>query len=67
MYVVGYSLPEEDIAFRSLVAAVVARWNEAVTVDVWNPDAEVGRRADRMFGAGRVTMHQTYASSFRFR
>ena len=66
VYIVGYSIPDEDTAFHSLVARVASRWDDRVTVHVWNPDPRVGERAERIFGRERVTLHEECAASFRF-
>jgi hypothetical protein len=67
VYVIGYSMPEEDMAFRSLAKTVSHRWNSDVTVDVWNPDPLVGETAAQIFGKQHVAFHQACASSFCFR
>lgn len=67
VYVIGYSMPKEDMAFRLLAKIVSHRWNSDVTVDVWNPDPLVGETAAQIFGKQRVTFHQACASSFCFR
>jgi len=66
VYIIGYSLPESDLAFRRLVAKASAGWSAEVTVDVWNPDPEVGSRARALFG-NRVTIHQAVAAAFQTR
>ncbi len=66
VHIIGYSLSEEDRAFRSLLSQVADGWNAAVTVDIWNPDPRVGEIGSALIGP-RVSFHQTLASSFRFR
>jgi hypothetical protein len=67
IHIIGYSMPDEDMAFRSLARAVSRRWDSQVCVDVWNPDPMVKKRAEQLFGRKRVTFHESYASSFSFR
>src|ERR1700730_17012042 len=50
IHIIGYSLPDADMAFHNLVASVRSAWSEALTVDVWNPDPVVGTRAQSLFG-----------------
>jgi hypothetical protein len=42
IHIIGYSLPDADVAFHSLVASVKSTWSAALTVDVWNPDLSSG-------------------------
>ncbi len=67
VYIIGYSMPKEDMAFRLLAKTVSQGWNADVTVDVWNPDPLVGETAMQIFGKQRVAFHQACASSFCFR
>lgn len=67
VYVIGYSIPEEDKPFRALAKSVIRRWGPEVTVDVWNPNSTVGDRAKQLFGKRRVTCHSDKAATFRFR
>jgi hypothetical protein len=64
IHIIGYSLPDADMAFHSLVARVKSTWSAALTVDVWNPDPVVGTRARSLFGE-RVIFHQAFASDFQ--
>lgn len=67
IYIIGYSMPDEDLAWHSLVKKVSRGWGSPVTVDVWNPDPLVGKRAEQLFERQCVTFHESYASSFCFR
>ncbi|MFX0201919.1 MAG: hypothetical protein ACFFCW_37895, partial [Candidatus Hodarchaeota archaeon] len=67
VYIIGYSMPKEDMAFRLLANNVSHGWDSHVTVDVWNPDPLVGERAAQIFGKERVAFHQACASFFCFR
>jgi hypothetical protein len=64
IHIIGYSLPDADMAFHSLVESVKSAWSEALIVDVWNPDPGVGTRAQNLFGE-RVMFHQAFASEFQ--
>lgn len=66
IYVIGYSIPEEDYAFHSLVRSIREKWNGEVTVDVWNRNREVADRANTLFGSDRTVFHEASASEFRF-
>ena len=59
--------PDADVAFRSLANKIRPTLHPQTTVDVWNPDPQVGERARRLFGRRRVTFHESRASSFQFR
>ena len=66
IHIIGYSLPDADVAFHNLVASVRSGWSEALTVDVWNPDPMVGTRAHHLFG-DRVMFHQVFTAEFQGR
>jgi hypothetical protein len=63
IHIIGYSLPDADMAFHKLVASARSAWSEALTVDVWNPDPVVGTRAQSLFGE-RAVFHRAFASEF---
>jgi hypothetical protein len=67
VYVIGYSLSEDDEPFRRMMNPIVRSWSPHVTVDVWNPNPEVGERAKKLFGHERVSYHQAKASDFHFK
>ena len=66
VYIIGYSIPKVDTAFRLLAKTVSHCWDSNVTVDVWNPAPHVGETAEQIFGKQRVSFHQDCASSFYF-
>ncbi len=67
IYIIGYSLSDEDFAFRSLIKDVSDKWDSKVTVDVWNTNQMVGKKAEELFGRNRVVFHRNKAEEFDFR
>jgi hypothetical protein len=67
IYIVGYSLSDQDFAFHNLIKDVSKKWDSQVTVDVWNTNPLVGTKAEELFGRNRVVFHQNKASEFNFR
>jgi len=66
IYIIGYSMPDEDMAFLSLVNSVKIKWLNKVTIDVWNTDPTVFIKAQKIFGSHRVKGHNSFASHFHF-
>jgi hypothetical protein len=67
IYIIGYSLSDQDLAFQKLVKNISNKSDSQVTVDVWNTNPLVGKKAEQLFGTGRVTFHKNKASEFNFR
>lgn len=66
IYVIGYSIPQEDKVFRSLIERVRDNWTETLTIDIWNRNRDVEERAKTLFGNNRTVFHRAPAAEFRF-
>lgn len=61
VFVIGYSLCQNDKPFCDLLKAVSERWPAETRVQVWNPDTQVADRAKSLCGANRVDFYQRLA------
>jgi hypothetical protein len=62
VYIIGYSLCENDKPFRSLLKSVSHKWSKSMRVKVWNTDVRVAERAKSLCGLTRIDFHQRKAS-----
>jgi hypothetical protein len=61
VFIVGYSLCQDDKPFCDLLKAVSETWPAEVRVKVWDPDSQVAERAKSLCGGNRVDFYQRLA------
>ena len=58
VFIIGYSLCQNDKPFCDLLRAVSKTWSTKMRVQVWNPDSQVAVRAKLLCGTNRVNFYQ---------
>lgn len=64
VFIIGYSLCQNDKPFCDLLKAVSKTWSTTMRVQVWNPDSQVADRAKSLCGTNRVEFYQLKAEEF---